>query len=246
MTISAIIPVWNERDSLPETIAQAQRVLPGCEIVGVDGGSTDGTREWLGEQTAVRWVSSVRGRGPQMNAGAGAAQGEAFLFLHADCRLPNGAERAICAALADKTVAGGAFRVHFPKSCPPTLHTTAWLINGRSRLFREATGDQAIFVRADVFRAAGGFPNWPLFEDFELVSRLKRQGRFQILREAVTISPRRWQTFGIGRTNALMCLLYGGYKLGIAPQTLKRWFADVRPAAKPLSPEHESPGLDRP
>jgi len=245
LKISVIIPAWKERESLPETLAQVQVILPGQEVVVADGGSDDGTREWLNEQPALRWLNSARGRGPQMNAGAGAVQGEVLLFLHADCRLPDGAETAICAALADSSVTGGAFRVRFPKPCPLALHATAWLINWRSGLFREATGDQAIFVRAEAFQAAGGFPSWPLFEDFALVARLKRLGRFRILREAVTISPRRWLTFGIGRTNTLMCLLYGGYKLGIAPQTLKRWFADVRPAATLRSPEHDRSAPDR-
>lgn len=254
MTISVILPVLNERDELPKTLKRLASVLPDADVIVSDGGSRDGTPEWVQGQPAIRLVTSARGRGPQMNAGAGAAREDILLFLHADCRLPPEAEAAMRAALADPSVVGGAFRVRFPVDCPSALRLTARLINWRSRLCREATGDQAIFVRRAAFEAVAGFPDWPLFEDFSLVARLKQQGRFRILSPAVTISPRRWLNGGIGRTNALMCLLYVGYRIGIAPETLKRGFTDVRSdavtvknhalAATPLSPEHEMSDAD--
>ena len=231
MRLSVIIPALNERLGLPETLALLADVLTADEVLIADGGSRDGTRDWVREQPGVRLVEAVRGRGPQMNAGAGAATGDVLLFLHADCRLPAGAWKAMQSALADPGVSGGAFGVRFEADCPPALHATARLITLRSRVFQEATGDQAIFVRRSAFDAAGGFPLWPLFEDFALVARLKKRGRFLLLCNKVTLSPRRWLAFGIGRTNALMCLLYVGYRLGVPPATLKRWFADVRPAA---------------
>ena len=231
MTLSVIIPVLNERAGLPETVAQVQCCLPGAEIVVADGGSGDGTREWILERPALRLTDSARGRGPQMNAGAASASGDVLLFLHADCLLPRDAGTQIYAALADPRTAGGAFQVCFPASCAPALHRLARLINFRSRLVSEATGDQAIFVRRAAFKAAGGFPSWPLFEDMAFVSRLKRHGKFRVMRARVTISPRRWQAHGVWRASLLMCLLYVGYQMGVAPQTLKRWFVDVRPAS---------------
>ena len=230
MTLSVIIPVLNERAGLPETVDQVQMCLPGAEIVVTDGGSTDGTREWVEERPALTLVDSARGRGPQMNAGAAAAAGDVLLFLHADCLLPRAAGRQIYAALADPKAVGGAFEVRFPDGSLPALHRLARLINVRSRLVSEATGDQAIFVHRTAFELAGGFPSWPLFEDMALVSRLKRLGRFRVMPALVTISPRRWEAHGVWQASLLMCLLYVGYKAGVAPQTLKRWFVDVRPA----------------
>ncbi len=220
----------NERAGLPETVRQAQACLPGAEIVVADGGSSDGTREWVREHGALIFVDAERGRGPQMNAGAEAASGDALLFLHADCLLPPGAGLAVQGALADPATVGGAFQVRFPDGSSLALQRLARLINFRSRLVSEATGDQAIFVRRTAFAAVGGFPNWPLFEDMDFVSRLKRHGRFRITSAFVTISPRRWNAHGVWRASLLMCLLYAGYKAGIAPKTLKRWFVDVRPA----------------
>ncbi len=229
MTLTVIIPALNERVGLPGTVAQVQASLPGAEIVVADGGSTDGTRDWISEHPALHLADAPRGRGPQMNAGAQAATGDVLLFLHADCLLPGDAAAQIFTALTNPATVGGAFGVRFPENCDLSLHRLARLINFRSRLASEATGDQAIFVRRTAFEAAGGFPEWPLFEDMALVSKLKRQGRFRIVHAAVTISPRRWQAHGVWRASLLMCLLYVGYKVGVAPKTLKQWFVDVRP-----------------
>lgn len=229
MNLSVIIPVLNERAGLPETVRQVQVCLPGAEIVVADGGSSDGTREWVRERPELTLVDAERGRGPQMNVGAAAATGEVLLFLHADCLLPLGAGAAVYGALAAPAVVGGAFQVRFPAGSSLALRRLARLINFRSRLVSEATGDQAIFVRRTAFAAAGGFPNWPLFEDMAFVSRLKRHGMFRIMSAFVVISPRRWEAHGVWRASLLMCLLYLGYKAGVAPKTLKRWFVDVRP-----------------
>lgn len=229
MKLSVIIPALNERVGLPGTVAQVQFSLPEAEIVVADGGSTDGTREWILERPFLLLSDAPRGRGPQMNAGAKSADGNVLLFLHADCLLPGDVAVQISAALADPATVGGAFGVRFPEACALSLHRLAWLINFRSRLVSEATGDQAIFVRRAAFEAAGGFREWPLFEDMALVSQVKHQGRFRIVPAVVTISPRRWEAHGVWRASLLMCLLYAGYKLGVAPKTLKRWFVDVRP-----------------
>ena len=229
MKLSVIIPALNERLGLPDTVAQVQTYLPEAQIVVADGGSTDGMREWVLAYPALILTDAPRGRGPQMNAGAQAAEGEVLLFLHADCLLPTNAAAQIDTALADPATLGGAFCVRFPGSSGVSMQHLARLINLRSRLVSEATGDQAIFVSREAFAAAGGFPEWPLFEDMALVSKLKRQGRFRIVPAAVTISPRRWEAHGIWRASLLMCLLYAGYKVGITPKTLKRWFVDVRP-----------------
>ena len=101
-------------------------------------------------------------------------------------------------------------------------------INGRTLLTRTATGDQAIFVRRSVYELVGGFATWPLFEDIDLVARIKKLGRFVALSGTVTISARRWVTYGIWRTTLMMYALRAGYYVGVSPFTLKRWFEDVR------------------
>lgn len=229
MQLSVIIPTLNERYSLPRTLDAVRPQSGVAEIIVVDGGSTDGTLEFARMQSHVTVVESARGRGIQLAAGVAASSGDTLLFLHADCLLPGGAVAFIETALQRDDVAGGAFGIRFPGASSNGLHVTAQWVNRRSRLFKVATGDQAIFVRRTAYNLAGGFPPWPLFEDMEFVKRLKQHGRFAVAPIDVEISARRWETYGIGRTNALMCALYAGYRAGIQPQTLKRWFADVRP-----------------
>jgi hypothetical protein len=126
-------------------------------------------------------------------------------------------------------VVGGGFCVRFLESKPSILRVVEAGINLRTRLFRAPTGDQAIFCRQNAFVAAGGFPQWPIFEDVDFVRRLKRLGRFEIIGSHVATSARRYITWGVIRTVFLMYALRVGFWMGISPFRLHRWFKDVRP-----------------
>jgi rSAM/selenodomain-associated transferase 2 len=228
--VTVVIPTLNERENLPRAVVSA---AAADEIIVADGGSDDDTREWARAQPGVRVVEAPRGRGAQLAAGARIATGDVLLFLHADCRLPGDAWDRIAAALADPRTVGGCFLVRFAETEPRSLAWTALAISLHSRFTKTATGDQAVFVRRAVYDAMEGFAPWPLFEDVNFVARLRRRGRFVVLPQSVTISARRWQTLGVGRTNLRMVLLWCGYRLGVPPAALKRWFADIRPARQP-------------
>jgi len=190
-----------------------------------DGGSRDGTRPAL-DGLGVRVVDAPRGRARQMNAGARATAAPILLFLHADTRLPDGAVDAVCAAV-DGGAAGGCFRVRID-SPDPRLRLAARIINLRSRLWASATGDQAIFVRRDVFDRLGGYRELALCEDLDFVRRLGRAGRFVVADAEVATSARRWHGHGVMRTIALMWTLRLGYHLGVSPDLLARWYRDAR------------------
>jgi rSAM/selenodomain-associated transferase 2 len=234
LKISVVIPALDEAADLPGTIEslRAHRPQP-FEVIVADGGSTDGTREWLERQEKVGWLRTVdaeRGRGRQMNAGAALAAGEALLFLHADATLPEGALERVAGALGDDRVRGGAFTIRFKREdgSPLSMPVIARGINFRTWVTSTATGDQAIFVRREDFEALGGYEPWPLFEDVDLVTRIKRLGRFRILKGPVTISDRRYRTFGPWRTAVLMWWLRALYLRGVPAEELKRRFVDVR------------------
>ena len=229
MKLSVIIPVLNEREQLPQTIAALKADMSKTEIIVVDGGSRDGTREWLAAQTDITVIDAARGRGIQLNAGAKAATGEVLLFLHGDCSLPANALELLHQALLLPQTIGGAFLIRFAESHPRSLQIIAKGINARTLVTKTATGDQGIFVRREVYDAVGGFADWPLFEDVDFVTRLKQHGRFVILHDSVTISARRYLAYGPWRTTFLMYALRLGYWLGISPGRLYQWFQDVRP-----------------
>lgn len=229
MKLSVIIPALNEQAHLPQTVAALQASMATAEIIVVDGGSNDGTREWLSAQKELIVIAAPRGRGIQLNAGAKAASGEVLLFLHGDCVLPANAPTLIQQALLSAHTDGGAFLIRFTETRPRSLTIIAKGINARTLVTKTATGDQGIFVRRSVYDAIGGFADWPLFEDVEFVTRMKRRGKFVILREPITISARRYLANGPWRTTFLMYALRLGYWFGISPARLHQWFQDVRP-----------------
>jgi rSAM/selenodomain-associated transferase 2 len=187
----------------------------------VDGGSTDATAAAVGRFPRVRMLASPHGRARQMNAGARAARGDVLLFLHADTLLPDGALAAVDAAVGDPGVVAGRFDVRFD-SPRPVFRMIAWFMNQRSRWSGISTGDQAIFVRREVFEGLGGYPDIPLMEDVELCRRLKRRGRLAALRLRVTTSARKWEREGAVRTILLMWALRLLYMIGVPPARLHR------------------------
>jgi hypothetical protein len=98
----------------------------------------------------------------------------------------------------------------------------------RSRITRIATGDQAIFVRRDVFHSMGGYADIPLMEDVELTRRLKARGTIAMLRSCVITSARRWQTDGILYTIFLMWTFRFLFFVGVNPFRLKQLYKDIR------------------
>jgi rSAM/selenodomain-associated transferase 2 len=183
----------------------------------VDGHSQDDTvRKAAPLADAV--LTAPAGRARQMNAGAAASQGDVLLFLHADTRLPEGADRLIGAAIGNGA-GWGRFDVRI-EGKPRMLRVVAALMNARSRLTGIATGDQAIFVRRDVFDRVGGFPDQPLMEDIELSLRLRRLCPPACLRQRVVTSGRRWESRGVWRTIFLMWRLRWRYWRGEPAQAL--------------------------
>jgi len=230
VTISVIIPTFNEEQSLPRTLACLSASDP-AEIIIVDGGSTDGTlalaQEFCSHTATARVIAAPRGRASQMNEGAKASQGEVLLFLHADTQLPPQTERIVGMALTSPSVVGGRFDVRFD-SASPWSQVISSFMNRRSRLTRIATGDQALFVRREVFEMLGGFSEIPLMEDIEFSRRLQQAGRIMALRDTVVTSFRRWDTQGPMKTILLMWTLRFLYWAGVDPHQLARVYHAVR------------------
>jgi rSAM/selenodomain-associated transferase 2 len=227
MTISVIVPALNEALTLPSTLAQLNHPA-FTEVIVVDGGSQDGTlaSAVLAAPTA-RLLTAPAGRARQMNVGAAAAKGTVLLFLHADTLLPTTAADDITAALADPLVVGGRFDARLNPD-RGLLWAVGRMMSWRSRVTGIATGDQAIFVRRNVFEEFGGFPEIPLMEDVAFSGRLKRAGRIANLRSCVMTSGRRWEQHGPLRTIFLMWMLRLLYFLGVSPDRLKQLYGDAR------------------
>lgn len=219
MRLSIIIPTLNEAGRLRGTCESIRPLLLGltAEVLLVDGGSRDGTLE-LALSLPVLMLSAPRGRALQMNAGADVAKGEYLLFLHADTLLTPDASQALIREIA-REAPWGRFDVTLTGS-QPLLRVVEWSMNTRSRWTGIATGDQALFVRRDLFQRAGGFPAIPLMEDIALSRTLKRHSPPACLFERVLVSSRKWEKEGICRTIGLMWWLRFRYYLGADPARL--------------------------
>jgi rSAM/selenodomain-associated transferase 2 len=224
--LSIIMPVLDEAERVAAALAAlAPYRHNGAEVIVVDGGSRDGTAE-IARPHADAVVTAPRGRATQMNAGAAVAQGDVLLFLHADTRLPDGADQLIHDGLARSGRAWGRFDIAIAGS-GALLTAVAFTMNVRSRLTGIATGDQAMFVTRDAFDRIGGFADIALMEDIDLSRRLKRVSRPLCLRARVTTSGRRWEQHGVLRTILLMWRLRLAYFLGAEPASLARRYGYV-------------------
>ncbi len=228
MRLTVVIPCLNEAGQIAELLQSLQPLRArGAELIVVDGGSSDGTQE-LARPYVDRAVAATRGRAAQMNAGAAAASGDLLLFLHADTRLPPGADTLIVEGLSRSGRSWGRFDVRVA-GAHPMLRVIAAAMNVRSRLTGIATGDQAIFAARPMFDAAGWYADIPLMEDIALSKRLKQLGAPLCLRAPVTTSGRRWERHGVFRTIVLMWRLRLAYALGADPRRLAARYVAHRP-----------------
>jgi len=219
LRLSIIVPVLNEEARIGESLGRLQPLRKhGHEVIVVDGGSNDATRE-LAMPGCTRLVRSRAGRAVQMNLGARFAAGEVLLFLHADSELPARAEQEIAAALADGEPGWGWFDVRLTGRAP-IFRMIAVLMNIRARLSSICTGDQALFVTSGLFRQVGGFPEIPLMEDIAICGALRKLARPLPLPRSVLTSSRRWEDRGIARTILQMWRLRLLYSFGVDPTRL--------------------------
>jgi rSAM/selenodomain-associated transferase 2 len=203
MNISIIVPVLNERALIREFLVDLRDRAPMAEIIVVDGGSSDGTRE-LASGSCDRLIQTKPSRAVQMNAGASVAAGDVTWFLHADARVPESAVADIERALRDRAVAGGFFRIRFPRQ-DFVYRFSDCFAHYAGLLLRIRYSDHGFFCRREIFEKIEGFPEVALMEDADFFRKLRRAGRIAVMSEPIVINPRRYEQIGPSR----LTLVYG-------------------------------------
>ena len=215
---SVIVPTLNECDEIEATLGHAREALgPMTELIVVDGGSVDDTPDRV--RDTARLLTRPPCRGDQMRAGAETARGDILLFLHADTWLPPGSGAAVLAQI-DAGATSGCLYLGFREEGRLRYRALAAAINLRTRVFRTATGDQAIFATREAYDASGGMPPLRIFEDVRFVRRLRATGVFRPVPTTAVTSTRRWERQGFWRTILQHLRLRALYSLGTDPERL--------------------------
>ena len=222
-SLAIVIPVFNEVKALPYALKMLHD-LSVDEIIFVDGGSNDKSRELI-KANGYQCLTSLAGRAKQMNLGANNIKSDIILFLHVDTEF-HSSHVSIIKKSYTEGFSSGRFDITFTDNSL-TYRIISFFINMRSRLTKLSTGDQAMFMRREVFEQQGGFKDIPLMEDIEISKRLRTVGNVICLREKVVTSNRRWKNFGILKTIILMWKLRLLFWLGISPAKLAQIYKKV-------------------
>ena len=225
MKVSVVIPTLNEALILEDSLRAISELNPH-EIIVTDGGSTDATVQ-IAQNEATLVITSKSGRAQQMNAGAKKATGNILLFMHADSKLTWESFRRMKKVMIPAETAGGAFSLQI-ESEKTSLKVISLMATWRAKYLNLVYGDQAIFVRTDIFQKMGGFSPLPICEDLDFFCRLRKEGRVVLLEEKTHTSARRWRAEGILYTTLRNITIGSLFLLGCSPQILSKWYSAIR------------------
>lgn len=210
--ISIIVPVYNEASTINKLMDNLEQFRDCCEIIFVDGGSSDGTDRII-EKKYRPFYSPQKGRSCQMNYGASLSKGDILLFLHADSFLPDDALSQIH-SIIHKGYKVGCFKIKF-NSRNILMKVCGFMSNLRVRLRNIAFGDQGIFIDRNYFYELGGFAETPLMEDYQLSMDIKANGeKIALTGTKIETSERRFVQKGRLRTMMRMQRLQYMYRKG--------------------------------
>ncbi len=224
--ISVIIPILNEERALPATLKALFQQQADFEVLVVDGGSTDNSLDIVRGYSGIRILQAKQGRASQMNAAARAAEGDCLLFLHADTLLPDNALSYLDKQLTNSAIQAGGFRHRFSGN-HIGLRLTSWLHNFRCGITRVFYGDQAMFVRRQLFNQLNGFPNEPILEDLLFGEKLRKVCKPVLLDSYVITDSRKFEQAGVWLSLYRVFVILICHELGL-PIAARKFFANVR------------------
>lgn len=223
--ISVIVPMYNEASTIGKMQQELEK-LKGCEIILVDGGSTDGTLDMIDPKYRV--VQSEKGRANQMNTGAKASGGDILFFLHCDSELPKTSIQEIRRAM--KTHNWGCFGISF-QSEEILMRICSFMSNFRVVTRKTVFGDQGIFVARKLFFQAGMFPTIPIMEDYQFsLTMMELEEKIGMTRSRISTSPRRFQGSPMEKISLMwkMNRMRDMYRKGVSPEKLVEIYRDIR------------------
>ncbi len=188
---SVIIPVYNRPDEVDELLESlSHQTLKDFEVLVVEDGSSVPCKEVADKyrlSMEVRYYAKPNsGPGQTRNYGAEQSRGEYLLILDSDCILPEGYLQAVEAELEREPADafGGPDRAH--ASFTPvqkainyamtSFFTTGGIRGGKKKMDKFYPRSFNMGVRADVYKALGGFSNMRFGEDIDFSIRIFKNG----------------------------------------------------------------------
>lgn len=226
MKISIIIPVYNEESTIEKLKVSLLPLKGRCEIIFVDGGSTDASAALIGADYPV--LHSPKGRARQMNLGAKNSTGDVLFFLHCDSEVPPFALEEIEEVMENHRA--GCFGIAF-HSRHFFLFTCRAISNHRVKDRKVMFGDQGIFIERKLFFEIGMFPDIPVMEDYQLSLTLKEMGiRLGLAKHRIYTSDRRFRGSSLDRLRVMwrMNRLRAMYRRNVPIEEIAKLYKDVR------------------
>lgn len=215
--ISIVIPTLNSQNTVRKTLASLfEGIEAGIvrELIVVDGGSTDETREIV-EECGGKFISSAASRGYQLKKGVNLAKGDFIFVLHSDSVLEQGWSEIVKKYLNKD--AGYYCKLSFDIIHPLASMTSTWA-NARSLIFNLPYGDQGLLIPRKLLMENGSYSPIPIMEDVELALRFK--GKLFCMPVVITTSSRKYRKNGWLRQGSKNIVRLLRFLLGADPNNL--------------------------
>lgn len=223
--ISIIIPTYNESDVIVKLLDYLSEHAKDAvdDILVVDGISSDNTVRKVRSAGFRCIISPKKGRAAQMNLGAELTTGNILYFVHADSIPPKTYVSDILEAVQSGTESG-CYRFKF-NSNHPLLKINGWFTRFDRLMCRG--GDQTLFIKRDLFDELGGFKNYAIMEDFDMIQRLRKRAAFQIIQKDVIVSARKYEDNNYLKVNVINLVIFIMFYLGMSQHTMVHAYQEL-------------------
>lgn len=225
--ISVIIPTYNEEAHIKATIQKLWQYDEGNlikEIIIADGGSTDNTVAIAKTEGVKIVISQKKGRAAQMNYGSSIATEKILYFLHADTIPPKKFTTDIVTAVK-KGFDAGCFRLAFDYE-HWFLKANCWFTRFDINAFHY--GDQSLFITRNLFKTILGFnKSFIVFEDLDIIRRIRKHSRFKIMKNRIVTSARKYLVNGVYKMQMIFYMMYFLERCGVRQNFLVSMFRSM-------------------